>query len=102
MRLLLSLAFIFNMLNGLGLAEAQTYPSRPITLIIPGAAGGPGDLVARILGDHMRATLGQPVVLENVAGANSTLGTARAVRAAPDGYTLILGNWNSQVGANAV
>ena len=85
-----------------GGAAAQSYPSRPITIIIPGAAGGPGDLVARALTERMRTSLGRPLVLENVAGANGTIATARVVRAAPDGYTLILGNWNSQVGANAV
>ena len=102
MKRLFSLAFALLALSGFGPVEAQPYPSRPITLIIPGAAGGPGDLVARTLADHMRASLGQPLIMENVAGANSTIGTARAVRATPDGYTLILGNWNSQVGANAV
>jgi tripartite-type tricarboxylate transporter receptor subunit TctC len=85
-----------------GSAAAQNYPSRPITLIIPGAAGGPGDMVGRVLIERMRTTLGQPLVMENVAGANGTLATARVARAAPDGYTLILGNWNSQVGASAV
>jgi len=83
-------------------AAAQTYPSRPITLIIPGAAGGPGDLVGRVLIERMKTSLGQPLVLENVAGANGTIATARVARAAPDGYTLLLGNWNSQVGASAV
>ena len=85
-----------------GSAAAQSYPSRPITLIIPGAAGGPGDMVGRVLIERMRTSLGQPLVMENVAGANGTIATARAARAAPDGYTLILGNWNSQVGASAV
>src|SRR4051812_39641728 len=83
-------------------AAAQNYPSRPITLIIPGAAGGPGDMVGRVLIERMRTSLGQPLVMENVAGANGTIATARAARAAPDGYTLILGTWNSQVGASAV
>src|SRR3954464_8760677 len=85
-----------------GGAAAQNYPSRPITLIIPGAAGGPGDLVGRVLIERMKTSLGQPLVLENVAGANGTIATARVARAAPDGYTLLLGNWNSQVGASAV
>jgi len=85
-----------------GSAAAQNYPSRPITLIIPGAPGGPGDMVGRVLIERMRTSLGQPLVMENVAGANGTIATARLARAAPDGYTLILGNWNSQVGASAV
>jgi tripartite-type tricarboxylate transporter receptor subunit TctC len=85
-----------------GGAGAQTYPSRPITLIIPGAAGGPGDMVGRVLIERMKTSLGQPLVMENVAGANGTIATARVARAPPDGYTLLLGNWNSQVGASAV
>ena len=85
-----------------GSAAAQSYPSRPITLIIPGAAGGPGDMVGRVLIERMKTSLGQPLVMENVAGANGTIATARVARASPDGYTLILGNWNSQVGASAV
>src|SRR3954465_1268290 len=85
-----------------GSAAAQNYPSRPITLIIPGAPGGPGDMVGRVLIERMRASLGQPLVMENVAGANGTIATARLARAAPEGYTLLLGNWNSQVGASAV
>src|SRR5438309_3500914 len=85
-----------------GGAAAQSYPSRPITLIIPGAPGGPGDMVGRVLIERMRTSLGQSLVMENVAGANGTIATARAARAAPDGYTLILGSWNSQVGASAV
>jgi len=85
-----------------GGAAAQTFPSRPITLVIPGAAGGPGDMVGRVLTERMRTSLGQPLVMENVAGANGTIATARVARAPPDGYTLLLGNWNSQVGASAV
>jgi tripartite-type tricarboxylate transporter receptor subunit TctC len=85
-----------------GSAAAQSYPSRPITLIIPGPAGGPGDMVGRVLIERMRTSLGQPLVMENVAGANGTIAAARVARASPDGYTLILGNWNSQVGASAV
>jgi tripartite-type tricarboxylate transporter receptor subunit TctC len=82
-------------------ATADDFPSRPIVIVVPAPAGGPGDIVARLLAESMRATLGQPVILENVAGANGTLGTARAARAAPDGYTLLLGNWNSQMAASA-
>jgi tripartite-type tricarboxylate transporter receptor subunit TctC len=85
-----------------GGAAAQSYPSRPITLIIPGAPGGPGDMVGRVLIERMKTSLGQPLVMENVAGANGTIATARVARAPPDGYTLLLGNWNSQVGASAV
>src|SRR5436305_6782200 len=85
-----------------GGAAAENYPARPMTLIIPGAPGGPGDMVGRVLIERMRSSLGQPLVMENVAGANGTIATARVARASPDGYTLLLGNWNSQVGASAV
>lgn len=72
-------------------AHAQaTYPDRPITLVISYAAGGPSDVIARLLAQSMGATLGQPMVIENVAGAGGTAGAARAARAAPDGYTLLI------------
>ncbi len=83
-------------------AWAQAYPSRPITIIVPFAAGGPTDTVARIMGDRMKETLGQPVVIENVTGAGSTIGSTRLVQAAADGHTLIVGNWSSHVGAAAL
>jgi tripartite-type tricarboxylate transporter receptor subunit TctC len=102
-KLLLSVAFAFAATAGsAGSAAAQAYPSRPITIVVPAPAGGPSDLVARPLAERMRISLGQPIIIENVAGANGTIATARVVRAAPDGYTLILGNWNSHVGASAV
>src|SRR6201991_2490326 len=71
-------------------ALAQGYPSRPITMIVPFSAGGPGDVIARILGSAMSATLKQSIVIENVVGAGGTLGTNRVAKAAPDGYTLLL------------
>ncbi|RZN35249.1 tripartite tricarboxylate transporter substrate-binding protein [Bradyrhizobium sp. Leo121] len=71
-------------------AFAQDYPSRPITMIVPFSAGGPGDVIARILGSAMSATLKQSIVIENVVGAGGTLGTNRVAKAAPDGYTLLL------------
>src|SRR6516164_6113241 len=83
------------------IAHAQTYPSRPITIVVPAPAGGPGDTLARLLAEPMRASLGQPVIIENVGGANGTIGTARVARAKPDGYTLLLGNWNSHMAASA-
>jgi len=82
---------------GLASAQAETYPSRPITIIAPTTAGGPPDTIARILGEPMRQALGQPIVVENVTGAGSTIGVARVVRAAPDGYTLSIGHLNSHV-----
>jgi tripartite-type tricarboxylate transporter receptor subunit TctC len=83
-------------------AQAQTFPTRPITIIVPFPAGGPTDTIARIMGDHMKGTLGQPFIIENVTGAGSTIGTGRAVNAQPDGYTIYLGNWTSAVGAGAL
>lgn len=77
--------------------SAQNYPSRPITIIVPFAAGGPTDLLARVLGDRMRQSLGQTVVVEDVTGAGGTIGVARAVHAAPDGYTLSIGHLGTHV-----
>jgi tripartite-type tricarboxylate transporter receptor subunit TctC len=82
-------------------AAAQTYPSRPITLIAPFPAGGPSDALARILSEPMRAALGQPIVIENVAGAGGNLGIGRLARSTPDGYTIGIGQWSTHV-VNAV
>jgi tripartite-type tricarboxylate transporter receptor subunit TctC len=84
------------------IARAQAYPSRPITIIVPVPPGGVADPIARILADRLTITLGQPVVVENVTGAGGSIGVSRAARAAPDGYTLSIGNWLSHVGASAV
>jgi tripartite-type tricarboxylate transporter receptor subunit TctC len=67
------------------LALAQSYPTRQITLIVPFAAGGPADTVARVVAERMRTSLGQPVVIENVGGAGGSIGVGRVARAAPDG-----------------
>ena len=83
-----------------GIARAQAWPSRPITLVSPFPAGGPVDTICRILGEHMHASLGQPILVENTAGAAGSLGVGRVARAAPDGYTLIVGQWSTHV-ANA-
>jgi hypothetical protein len=82
------------------IAMAQAYPTQPITLVAPFPAGGPVDLIARILGEHIRGLLGQPVLVENVAGAAGSIGVGRVARAAPNGYTLIVGQWSTHV-ANA-
>ncbi len=82
---------------GAGSAVAQTYPSRPITIIAPFPPGGPSDAVARILAGPVEAALGQPIVIENVAGAGGTIGVTRVARAEPDGYTLLIGQWSTQV-----
>lgn len=81
---------------------AQAYPSRPVTMIVPFAAGGPTDVVARVVADGMKASLGQTVIIENVAGADGTLGVGRAARAAPDGYTLSVGQLGTHVLNGAV
>ena len=83
-------------------AHAQAYPSHPVTMIVPFPAGGPTDTLARILGERMRVSLGQPVIIETVTGAGASIGVARAAQAAPDGYTLSIGNWTSHVGAGAM
>jgi tripartite-type tricarboxylate transporter receptor subunit TctC len=85
-----------------GIAHAQGYPSHPITMIVPFPAGGPTDTLARILSERMRVSLGQPVIIETVTGAGASIGVARAAQAAPDGYTLSIGNWTSHVGAGAM
>jgi tripartite-type tricarboxylate transporter receptor subunit TctC len=78
-------------LFGIGSAAAQTYPSKPITVIVPFAAGGATDVLARFLGERMRAILGQPIIVENVTGAGGSIGVTRLVRAPADGYTLEMG-----------
>ncbi len=85
-----------------GSAAAQTYPSRPITMIVPFAAGGITDIVARLVSERMKTSLGQPVIAENVAGAGGTIGVTRLFRSAPDGYTIAIGQWTSHVGAGAM
>lgn len=81
---------LFLLFSPCGTAIADDYPSRPVTMIVPFSAGGPGDVIARILGNAMSATLKQSIVIENVVGAGGTLGTNRVAKAAPDGYTLLL------------
>jgi tripartite-type tricarboxylate transporter receptor subunit TctC/ABC-type uncharacterized transport system substrate-binding protein len=83
-------------------AQAQTYPSRPITMVVPFQAGGALDVLARILQQGMRASLGQTIIVENVAGANGSLGAGRVARAAPDGYTLVVGYWGTHVANGAL
>ncbi len=78
-------------------AGAQTYPVRPITIVVPFAAGGPTDALVRILSERMRVSLGQPLVVEYVTGAAGTLGVTRVERAAPDGYTMLIGHLGTNV-----
>jgi tripartite-type tricarboxylate transporter receptor subunit TctC len=84
------------------IARAEDFPARPITMVVPYPAGGPADAIARILGERMRVSLGQPVIVENVSGAGGTIGVGRVARAAPDGYTLSIGQLNSHVFSGAV
>jgi tripartite-type tricarboxylate transporter receptor subunit TctC len=84
------------------IAAAQTYPSRPITIIVPYAAGGPTDILARLLGERIRAALGQPVLVENVTGANGSIAVGRAVAAPPDGYTISVGNFGTHMANGAI
>jgi tripartite-type tricarboxylate transporter receptor subunit TctC len=82
-----------------GIAGAQTFPARPVTLIVPFPPGGSTDTAARIIGERMRAPLGQTVVIENVGGAGGTIGVGRLARANADGYTIDIGQWDTHVGA---
>jgi tripartite-type tricarboxylate transporter receptor subunit TctC len=86
----------------IGAATAQTYPSRPVTIIVPFSAGGPTDAIARILGERMRVSLGQNILVENVTGAGGTIGVIRAAQAAGDGYTLSLGHLGTHVVNGAI
>lgn len=83
-------------------AAAQNYPTRPITLIVPFAAGGPTDIIARIVGEHMSKTLGQQIVVENVAGAGGTTGITRGAQASKDGYTIMMGHMGTHGAAPAL
>jgi len=83
-------------------AAAETWPLHPITIVAPTTAGGPPDTIARIIGEPMKTSLGQPVIVENVTGAGGSLGVQRVVRSAPDGYTLSIGHLNSHVFTGAV
>ena len=98
----LILAALVAAMTGSAAAGAETYPSRPITMIVPFAAGGPTDALARILGERMRQSLGQPIIIEDVTGAGGTIGVGRAVHSAPDGYTLSIGHLGTHVVNGAI
>ncbi|MBR1192948.1 tripartite tricarboxylate transporter substrate binding protein BugD [Bradyrhizobium sp. AUGA SZCCT0160] len=85
-----------------GAASAQNFPSRPITIIVPFSAGGPSDVMARILAERMKATLGEVVQIENVTGAAGSIGVGRAVRSPPDGYTISFGHLGTHVANGAI
>jgi tripartite-type tricarboxylate transporter receptor subunit TctC len=96
-RLLVALSL--TILAGIAGAQAQPYPSRQITLVVPFPPGGSTDVAARIMAERMRASLGQPVIVENIGGAGGSIGVGRVARAAPDGYTFDIGQWDTHVGS---
>ena len=96
-RLCLAFAVLFGLSTGAGVAIAQAPAARPITLIAPFPAGGPSDALGRILSEPLRVALGQPIVIENVAGAGGNLGMARLSRSDPDGSTIGIGQWSTHV-----
>jgi tripartite-type tricarboxylate transporter receptor subunit TctC len=83
-------------------ALAQAFPARPVTMVVPFPAAGPADVLARVLSERMRVSLGQPVIVENVAGAAGSIAVGRVARAAPDGYTVVLGNLGTHVVNGAI
>jgi tripartite-type tricarboxylate transporter receptor subunit TctC len=83
-------------------AAAPSYPAHAITLVVPFAAGGPADLVARILSEPLRTSLGQPIIVDNITGAGGSVGVGRVAHAAPDGYTLSIGHWSTHVVNGAI
>jgi tripartite-type tricarboxylate transporter receptor subunit TctC len=85
-----------------GTARAQVYPVRPLTMVVPFAAGGPNDAIARTLAQHMQGSLRQPITIENVDGSAGSIGTGRLAQAAPDGYTLGIGYWGTHVANGAL
>ena len=93
----LVVAIALTIFAGVAAAHAQTYPSRPITLIVPFPPGGSTDAAARLLSERMKQSLGQPVVIENVGGAGGSIGVGRLARAEPDGYTIDIGQWDTHV-----
>ncbi len=94
---LFPVAIVAATLTGIVSAQAQNYPSRPITIVVPFAAGGPTDVIARVVGERMRATLGQNVIIENVTGAAGSIAVGRVARSAADGYTIVIGHWGTHV-----
>lgn len=95
-------AILVMVIGSIATAPAQTYPSRPITIIVPFSAGGPSDALARVLGERMKQTLGQNVLVENVTGAGGSIGVGRAVRSPADGYTISFGHLGTHVFNGAI
>ncbi len=92
-------AIVLSILAGIGGVQAQGYPTRAVTIIVPFPPGGSTDVVARIMAERMRPVLGQPMVIENVGGAGGSIAVGRLARAAPDGYTIDIGQWDTHVGS---
>jgi tripartite-type tricarboxylate transporter receptor subunit TctC len=101
-RIVLALCTFAILAMGAAVAAAQSYPSRTVSMIVPFPAGGPTDSLARIVSERMKASLGQPVIVENVGGAGGSIGVTRVARAAPDGYTIGIGQLTSYVFSSAV
>ncbi|MCP1832990.1 tripartite-type tricarboxylate transporter receptor subunit TctC [Bradyrhizobium sp. USDA 4532] len=93
---------VLAMLALTGTVSAETYPTHPITIVVPFAAGGPSDAMARILGERMKQSLGEVLLIENVTGAGGSIGVGRAVRSAPDGYTISFGHLGTHVANGAI
>src|ERR1700752_323744 len=93
------IAALFAIVCAAAAAQAQTFPSRPLSLIVPFPRGGSTDAAARIMAERMRETLGQPIVIENVGGAGGSIGVGRLARSVPDGYTFDIGQWDTHVGS---
>ena len=92
-------AALFMMVCAAATVQAQTFPSRPLTLVVPFPPGGSTDAAARIMAEKMRESLGQPIVVENIGGAGGSIAVGRVARAAPDGYTFDIGQWDTHVGS---
>jgi tripartite-type tricarboxylate transporter receptor subunit TctC len=95
-KLLLAVLFVLSLAT-IAPASAQNYPSRPVTVVVPFAAGGALDVMTRIMAERMRQSLGQAVIVENIVGAGGNIGVGRVARAAPDGHTLVMGHWGTHV-----
>jgi len=101
-KLIFAAAALTTILGGMGDTVAQTYPLRPVMMIVPLATGGSTDTIARIMAEGMRSVLGQPVIVENVTGAGGSIGVGRIARSAPDGYTIGIGQWGTNMANGAI
>jgi len=102
MRAVFAIMLAAGLAAGGGAAAAQVYPTRPITMVVPFPPGGSTDVIGRIVAERMKASLGQSVIVENVGGAGGSIGVGRVARAAPDGYTIDIGQWDTHVANAAV